>query len=93
MKALEEKQIAGAATDVYYEEPVGLEKGVLIGKRGSGVSEVESRGRGKERGLNGKLAVSHHIACCASASIKKLKAMVAVHIETWARGEGSNLVV
>lgn len=91
VKALEEKKIAGAATDVFFEEPAGVENSVLVRKAREWSEGVGKEGKGRE--LNGRLVLSPHIAWWARASIEKLRTTVAANIEAWARGEARNLVV
>ncbi len=90
VEALEKKKIAGAATDVFFEEPAGVENSVLVRKAKEWSQEVGKEGKG---GLNGRLILSPHIAWWARASIEKLRTTVAGNIEAWAKGEERNLVV
>lgn len=58
VKALKEKRIAGAATDVFAPEPAGRETSILI-------KEAD--------GLGGRLIVSPHVAWYAITSVEKLR--------------------
>jgi lactate dehydrogenase-like 2-hydroxyacid dehydrogenase len=77
--ALKEKQIAGAATDVFTEEPAGKEN-VLVAAAG-------------ERWAGGRLVLSPHLAWLARSSIEKLRRVAMENIEAWAKGEPKNVVV
>lgn len=77
--ALRAKRIAGAATDVFVTEPAGREN-VLV-------REAETEG------VRGRLVLSPHVAWYARSSIEKLRATVAENVHSWARGEGTNIVV
>jgi phosphoglycerate dehydrogenase-like enzyme len=78
VRALQEKRIAGAATDVYIKEPASRESSVLV-------REAEN--------LEGRLIVSPHVAWYAIASVEKLREVTAKNIEEWSRGErGDNFV-
>jgi lactate dehydrogenase-like 2-hydroxyacid dehydrogenase len=90
VKALEEKQISGAATDVFLEEPAGVANSVLVRKAREWNLAIEEGGKG--RGLNGRLVLSPHIAWWARSSIEKLRATVAGNIEGWAKGKVQNVV-
>jgi lactate dehydrogenase-like 2-hydroxyacid dehydrogenase len=76
--ALKGRIIAGAATDVFENEPAGLDNDVLVREA---------------PGLGGRLTLSPHLAWYAKSSIEKLKGTVRDNIEAFARGEPRNLVV
>jgi len=77
--ALKEGKIARAATDVFIEEPAGMEN-VLV----KAANEEWSRGR---------LVLTPHAAWFARSSIEKLRGTTKENIEAWARGEPQNLVL
>ena len=94
--ALEEGKIGGAASDVFFEEPAGVENSVLVrnGREwGEGVRNREGGAKGEEGRLNGRLVLSPHIAWWARSSIEKLRGTVAGNIEAWTQGESKNIVV
>lgn len=95
--AIERKGIAGAATDVFLEEPAGKENSVLVRKAKEWSEEDrykgDGEGKGKRRGLNGRLVLSPHIAWWARSSIAKLRGTVVSNVEAWARGEIQNQVL
>ncbi|KAH6721511.1 2-hydroxyacid dehydrogenase-like protein [Leptodontidium sp. MPI-SDFR-AT-0119] len=84
VQALTTKEIHAAATDVYIEEPAGMDN-VLVR------TANEWREEGNE--LDGRLILSPHIAWWAKSSIEKLRRTVGENIEAWARGESQNLVL
>lgn len=84
VEALKEKKIQGAATDVFLEEPAGLEN-VLV--------KTANQWRREENEHDGRLVLSPHIAWWARSSIEKLRRTVAENIEGWVKGEPSNLVL
>ncbi|RDL32581.1 uncharacterized protein BP5553_09037 [Venustampulla echinocandica] len=81
VKALWNRKIAAAATDVFVEEPAVSENSVLIKAA-------------KEDALKGRLVLSPHLAWFARSSVEKLRVTTATNIEVWARGgdEGWNMV-
>lgn len=93
--AIESKRIAGAATDVFLEEPAGKENSVLVRKSREWSEEDKYRAdrEGKRRGLNGRLVLSPHIAWWARSSIARLRGTVASNVEAWVRGEIQNQVL
>ncbi len=95
VEALEERQIGGAATDVFLEEPAGVENSVLVkkAKEWKDLEKIGGREGEKGRRLNGRLVLSPHIAWWARSSIEKLRGTVANNIENWAKGEPKNIVV
>ena len=82
IKALKERKIAGAATDVYVEEPAGRENML--------VRAAEEWKDNSE--LGGRLVLSPHVAWFAGSSTEKLRRTVVMNVEAWARGEELNLV-
>jgi phosphoglycerate dehydrogenase-like enzyme len=76
IEALREKWIAGAATDVFTEEPAQTENSVLV-RGGNSVPN---------------LVLSPHVAWYARSSIEKLRATVQANVEAFVRGEPINLV-
>jgi lactate dehydrogenase-like 2-hydroxyacid dehydrogenase len=84
VKALKERQILGAATDVYVEEPAGLENSPLV----SAANEWSSDDK-----MKGRLVLSPHLAWWARSSIEKLRTTVATNIEAWGIGEVRNEVL
>ncbi|PMD42234.1 hypothetical protein L207DRAFT_510472 [Hyaloscypha variabilis F] len=92
VKALEEGRIGGAATDVFFEEPAGVENSVLV-RKAREWKEGSLRGDGEGRKLSGRLVLSPHVAWWARSSTEKLRRTVAGNIEGWARGEVRNVVV
>jgi len=90
VQALRNKQIGAAATDVYVEEPAGLENSVLV-RAAQDWADDERKG-GPLAEMNGRLVLSPHIAWWARSSIEKLRITVGANIEAWARGEATNLV-
>lgn len=95
VKALEERKIGGVATDVFLEEPAGVENSVLVKKAREWKDWENIGGKEGEKGreLNWKLVLSPHIAWWATSSIEKLRGTVASNIENWAKGEPMNIVV
>ncbi len=83
IKALEEKRIEGAATDVYLQEPATTANSLLVRKA--------KKWEGGD--MNGRLLLTPHLAWWARSSLEKLRVTVAENIEAWARGEPRNLVV
>lgn len=81
--ALRQRKIAGAATDVYIEEPAGREN-VLVRT----AEEWKD-----DREMSGKLVLSPHVAWFAGSSIEKLRRTVVMNVEAWVRGEELNLVL
>jgi len=78
VKALEEKKLAGCATDVFLEEPAGKSNSLLIKK----VMEWE-----RERSeMSGRLVLSPHVAWWARSSLERLRGVVANNIEAWVDG-------
>jgi lactate dehydrogenase-like 2-hydroxyacid dehydrogenase len=91
VKALLEKKIGGAATDVFVEEPATLENNVLVR---AAHDWAESERTGGDLGeMNGRLVLSPHIAWWAQSSIEKLRTTVGSNIESWAKGEVQNVVL
>lgn len=78
VEALRQKQIAGAATDVYATEPCGKEN-VLV-------READAEG------IKGRLILSPHLAWYATSSIEKLQRVMGENVDSWARGKPLNLV-
>lgn len=76
--ALKEKKIAGAATDVFSEEPAGLEN-VLVRAAGEGWAR-------------GRIILSPHLAWWARSSIQRLRSVTGENVEAWATGKPQNLV-
>lgn len=76
--ALRQRRIAGAATDVYAPEPAGREN-VLV-------READAEG------VKGRLILSPHVAWYARSSIEKLRRVVAGNVDSWAKGEPTNVV-
>jgi lactate dehydrogenase-like 2-hydroxyacid dehydrogenase len=95
VKALEAGKIGGAATDVFLEEPAGVENSVLVKKarEWKDWGKIGGKDGKKGREMNGKLVLSPHIAWWARSSIEKLRGTVASNIENWAKGEPKNIVV
>ncbi len=85
VQALEEKKIWGAATDVFLEEPAGLENSALV--KAANTWEKD----GGE--LSGRLVLSPHLAWWAKSSIDRLRTVVGSNIEAWASGKAENLVL
>ena len=79
VSALKEKKLAGAATDVYVQEPAGKDN-VLI--------QAAS-----EDWMTGRLVLSPHLAWLASSSIEKLRRTTKENVEAWWRGEAQNIVL
>jgi lactate dehydrogenase-like 2-hydroxyacid dehydrogenase len=80
--ALKERKIAGAATDVYIEEPAGRENVM-----------VKAAEEWKESGeMGGRLVLSPHVAWFAGSSIEKLRSTVTANVEAWVRDAPQNLV-
>jgi len=77
--ALKERKIAGAATDVFIEEPAGLEN-VLVKAAG-------------EEWARGRLVLSPHLAWLAKSSIDRLRSVSGANIEGWVKGVPQNVVV
>lgn len=77
--ALKTQQIAGAATDVYIEEPVGKDNPLIEAAN--------------EEWAKGRLVLSPHMAWFAKSSMEKLRRTTTENIEGWWRGEVRNLVV
>jgi len=84
VQALKQKMIHAAATDVFIEEPAGMDN-VLVR------TAHEWRKEGNE--LDGRLILSPHIAWWARSSIEKLRRTVGENIEAWANGEPRNIVL
>lgn len=82
--ALKERKILGAATDVYVQEPAGLENSPLV----KAANEWEG-----DESMMGRLVLSPHLAWWAKSSIEKLRTTVAANIEAWAGGEVRNEVL
>lgn len=91
VQAIKDREIGAAATDVYVEEPAGLENNVLV-RAANDWAEGERKG-GILAELNGRLVLTPHIAWFASSSLDKLRRTVASNIEAWARGEATNIVL
>jgi lactate dehydrogenase-like 2-hydroxyacid dehydrogenase len=87
VKAIKEKKIRGAATDVFVEEPAGREN-VLV----KCVEEFHENKNGEWDGMEGRLVVSPHVAWFAGSSIEKLRRTVVENVEGWSRGKPQNLV-
>ncbi|KAL2072088.1 hypothetical protein VTL71DRAFT_11431 [Oculimacula yallundae] len=83
VQALKDKKIHAAATDVYVEEPAGMEN-VLV--------RTANQWREEGSEFDGRLILSPHIAWWAKSSIEKLRRTVGENIEAWARGEPKNVV-
>jgi len=79
IKAIEEKKLAGCATDVFLEEPAGKSNSVLVRK----VSEWEKEGSE----MGGRLILSPHVAWWARSSLERLKGVVASNVENWTQGK------
>lgn len=79
VKALREGWIEGAATDVFAEEPAGVENSVLI------------KALRESPGLN--LTLSPHIAWYAKSSVEALQKTVLANIEAFMKGENRNSVI
>lgn len=77
MSALQTRRIAGAASDVFVQEPAGREKSPLLASH--------------TKDLN--LLVSPHIAWLANSSMENLKRMVRASVEGWCNGDPVNVVV
>lgn len=84
VEALKSTKILGAATDVYVEEPAGLENSPLVRAANEWA---------KDTSMSGRLVLSPHLAWWAKSSIQKLRTTVASNIEAWARGEIKNEVL
>lgn len=82
--ALKERRIMGAATDVYVEEPAGVENSVLV----RAVKDWEG-----VEGMRGRLVLSPHLAWWARSSVEKLRRTVVENIEGWCGGEVRNEVL
>ncbi|KAI9744276.1 MAG: hypothetical protein M1818_002428 [Claussenomyces sp. TS43310] len=78
VKALRQGWIEGAATDVFVEEPAGLENSLLV------------RALREDGGLN--LTLSPHVAWYARSSAEKLQRTVVANIEAFMAGEAQNVV-
>ena len=87
VKAIKEKKIAGAATDVYFEEPAGREN-VLV----RAAEEFKVNEGGEWDGFEGRLVLSPHVAWFARSSIEKLRRTVVENVEAWVKGDAKNLV-
>ncbi|KUJ10741.1 2-hydroxyacid dehydrogenase-like protein [Mollisia scopiformis] len=84
VEALKKRQILGAATDVYFEEPAGLKNSTLVRAANEWT---------KDDSMKGRLVLSPHLAWWAKSSIEKLRTTVAANIEAWAGGEVKNEVL
>jgi glycerate dehydrogenase len=78
VRALKEKWIAGAATDVFEVEPAGSENSVLV------------RAAQEDKDLN--LTLSPHIAWYALSSTERLQVTVVANVEAFAAGQKLNEV-
>lgn len=78
--ALKEGKIAGAATDVFVEEPAGRDN-VLV--------EAAREG---ELARSGRLILSPHVAWVGRSSVEKLRRVVVENVGVWAEGGGGNVV-
>ena len=99
VEALREGRIAGAAVDVFVDEPATRGGSVLVraaageGVNGNGDGDGNGgEGTGNDSGLKGRLVLSPHVAWYARSSIEKLRGTVVQNIEGWVRGEPRNLV-
>jgi lactate dehydrogenase-like 2-hydroxyacid dehydrogenase len=81
IQALEDKVLAGCATDVFLEEPAGKENSLLVRK----ASEWEN-GMGEMSEMSGRLILSPHVAWWARSSLERLRGVVARNIEAWCSG-------
>lgn len=98
VQSLIDKQIGGAATDVFAEEPATLKNSPLVRAAHlwaeAGRNEAREKGKGGPLAeLNGRLVLSPHIAWWARSSIEKLQVTVGANIEAWAAGAPTNVVV
>ncbi len=84
VQALKERKILGAATDVYAEEPAGLNNSLLV---------RAANGWAKDKSMTGRLVLSPHLAWWAKSSIEKLRTTAAANIEAFTRGEIRNQVL
>ncbi|KAJ8063476.1 hypothetical protein OCU04_007352 [Sclerotinia nivalis] len=78
--ALKQGKIAGAATDVYVEEPAG-ENSTLV----KAAREGELRD-------SGRLVLSPHVAWYGKSSVEKLRRVVAENVKGWCEGVEGNVV-
>lgn len=79
VSALQERKIAGSATDVFVKEPAGKES-VLV----QAANQDWAKGR---------LVLSPHLAWLARSSIEKLKKVTTENIEGWWKGEVQNVIL
>lgn len=80
VEALTQGKIAGAATDVYVEEPAGED------------STLVKAARDSELRNSGRLILSPHVAWFGISSVEKLTRVVAENILAWCEGAGGNIV-
>lgn len=78
--ALIQGKIAGAATDVYVEEPAGEDSTLVKAARDSELRD------------SGRLILSPHIAWYGISSVEKLRRVVTENIKGWCEGVGGNVV-
>lgn len=76
LDALERRQIAGAATDVYAVEPVGEDVSPLIGERAARLN----------------LVTTPHSAWCAEETLQNSNRTVQANVDAWVAGEPVNVV-
>ncbi|TEY53388.1 hypothetical protein BOTCAL_0248g00050 [Botryotinia calthae] len=80
VNALIQGKIAGAATDVYVEEPAGEDSTLVKAARDSELRD------------SGRLILSPHIAWYGISSVEKLRRVVTENIKGWCEGVGGNVV-
>lgn len=77
VEALKDRQIAGAAVDVFLNEPAGPATTVLLSD--------------EAKGLN--LTLTPHTAWVAETTLRDLQSITKENVETWIAGEPVNTVV
>ncbi|KAF7922281.1 hypothetical protein EAE99_007461 [Botrytis elliptica] len=78
--ALKQGKIAGAATDVYVEEPAAENSTLVKAARDSELRD------------SGRLILSPHVAWYGISSVEKLRRVVTENIKGWCKGVGGNVV-
>lgn len=79
VEALRQKRIAGAATDVYSQEPAGKDNPLVL--------------NAMKDEIKGRLILSPHLAWYAKSSIEKLQKVMGENVDSWANGKPLNLVI
>ncbi|EDN97204.1 hypothetical protein SS1G_11729 [Sclerotinia sclerotiorum 1980 UF-70] len=80
IEALKQGKIAGAATDVYVEEPAGENNALVRAAREGHLRD------------SGRLILSPHVAWYGRSSVEKLRRVVAENVRGWCVGEEGNIV-